>query len=148
MAILTDNNTWNYGLSDQVQYSVMASRTSNQAWSKGLYQVHTVNSNSRNSKANIAYFQKKNPIIRIFGISWWLAVPINPGKWSCTVILIRCPGHLPISRQPSGKASEAAGLSRFYFFQQSYFSRGKVIYCFWSTALCHWTVGSWRLEAK
>ena len=25
----------NYRLSDQVQYSVMASRTSNQAWSKG-----------------------------------------------------------------------------------------------------------------
>jgi hypothetical protein len=27
---------WNYRLSDQVQYSVMASETSNQAWSKGL----------------------------------------------------------------------------------------------------------------
>jgi hypothetical protein len=27
---------WNYRLSDQVQYSFMASRTSNQTWSKGL----------------------------------------------------------------------------------------------------------------
>jgi len=30
------NLSWNYRLSDKVQYSVMASRTSNQVWSKGL----------------------------------------------------------------------------------------------------------------
>jgi len=27
---------WNYQLSDQVQYSIMASRTSKQVWSKGI----------------------------------------------------------------------------------------------------------------
>jgi len=37
----------NYRLSDQVQYSVMAYRTANQAWSKGLDAVQTVNCNSR-----------------------------------------------------------------------------------------------------
>jgi len=30
------NFPWNYRLSDQVQYCAMASRTANQAWSKGL----------------------------------------------------------------------------------------------------------------
>jgi len=30
------NLPWNYQLSDQLQYSLMASTTSNQAWSKGL----------------------------------------------------------------------------------------------------------------
>jgi len=30
------NLPWNYRLSDQVQYSVVASRTSNQAWKKDL----------------------------------------------------------------------------------------------------------------
>ena len=30
-------------------------------------------------------FSKKNPIIRIFCLSGWLAVPINPNKWSSTV---------------------------------------------------------------
>jgi len=30
------NFPWNYRISHQVQYSVIASRTSNQVWSKGL----------------------------------------------------------------------------------------------------------------
>ena len=34
---------------------------------------------------NIAYFQKKNPLIRILCISGWLAVPINPDK--CSLLL-------------------------------------------------------------
>jgi len=29
-------------------------------------------------------FSKKNPIIRIFCVSGWLVVPINPDKWSST----------------------------------------------------------------
>ena len=32
-------------------------------------------------------FSKKNPIIWIFCIYGWLAVPISPDKWSSTVIL-------------------------------------------------------------
>jgi hypothetical protein len=35
--------------------------------------------------ANAAYFQRKNPHIRIFCISGWLAVAINPYKWSSIV---------------------------------------------------------------
>ena len=34
--IYETNLSWKYLLSDEVQYSVMASRTSNKAWSKGL----------------------------------------------------------------------------------------------------------------
>jgi len=34
--------------------------------------------------AEVAYFQRKNSVIRIFCITGWLAVPINPGKWSFT----------------------------------------------------------------
>jgi hypothetical protein len=30
-------------------------------------------------------FSKKKPIIQIFCISGWLAVPINPDKWSSSV---------------------------------------------------------------
>jgi hypothetical protein len=30
---------------------------------------------------------KKNPIIRIFHLSEWLAVPINPDKWRYTVLV-------------------------------------------------------------
>ena len=72
----------NYRLSDQVQYSVMASRTPNQAWST---QVHTVNSNIRTSKIKCSLFSKKNPIIRILYTSGWLAIPINRCKWRSTV---------------------------------------------------------------
>jgi len=34
LSVILQNLPWNYWLSDQVQYSVMASRTSNEAWSK------------------------------------------------------------------------------------------------------------------
>ena len=43
-------------------------------------QVRTVNSNSRTSNCHCSLFSKKNPITRIFCISGWLAVPINPDK--------------------------------------------------------------------
>jgi len=63
-----------------VQYSVMASGTSDPAWSQGWTQVRTVrvNSNGRTSYCQCSLFSKKNPIIQIFCISGWLAVPINP----------------------------------------------------------------------
>ena len=47
-------------------------------------QPTTVNSNSRNSNWQCSLFVKKNPIIRIFYISGWFAVPINLDKWSST----------------------------------------------------------------
>jgi hypothetical protein len=63
----------------------MASWTSNQAWSKYLDAVHTVNSNSRTSNCQCNLFSiKKNPIIRICCIFERLAVPIEPDKWSST----------------------------------------------------------------
>jgi hypothetical protein len=77
---------WNCRLSDQVQCSVMSSRTSNQAYSKGLVAVHTVNSNRGTSNYHCCLFSKKNPIIRIFCISGWLAVPNSPNKWRFTVL--------------------------------------------------------------
>jgi len=76
----------NYWLSDQVQYSVMASRTSCQVWSKVLIQVCTLNSNRRNSNCKCSLFSKKNPIIQIFCISRWLTVSINPDKWRSNVL--------------------------------------------------------------
>ena len=48
----------------------------------GQAYVQTVNNNSRTSNCQFGLFSKKNPIIRIFCISGWLAVPINPNKWS------------------------------------------------------------------
>jgi hypothetical protein len=66
----------------------MACRTSDQAWSKVETQVHAVNRNSRTSNCQCNLFSKKNPIIRIFCISGWLAVPIKPDKWSLTVCII------------------------------------------------------------
>jgi len=67
----------------------MTSRTSHQAWSKGLDAgtVHTVNSNSRTSNCQCSLFSKQNPIIRIFYISGWLAVPIKPDKWSSAYLI-------------------------------------------------------------
>ena len=56
------NLPWNYRLSDQVQYSVMACRTANQAWSKGSDAVHTVNDNSRTSKCQCSLLKKKSNI--------------------------------------------------------------------------------------
>jgi len=49
-------------------------------------QVRTVNSNSRTSNCQCSLFSEKNPIIRNLCISGWLAVPINPNKWSFTVL--------------------------------------------------------------
>jgi len=49
-------------------------------------QVRTVNSNSRTGNCRCCLFSKKNPIIRIFCISGWVAVPINPDKWSSAVL--------------------------------------------------------------
>ena len=48
-------------------------------------QVLTVNSNSRTSNWRCNLFSKKNPIIRIFWISGWLAVPVNPDQLSSGV---------------------------------------------------------------
>ena len=50
-------------------------------------QVHTVNSNSRNSNCGCSLFSRKNSIIRILCMCGWLAIPINPDKWSSTVII-------------------------------------------------------------
>ena len=47
--------------------------------------VHTVNRSRRNLNFQRRLFSKKNSIIRIFCISGWLAVPINPDKWSSAV---------------------------------------------------------------
>jgi hypothetical protein len=53
-----NNLPWNYRLSDQVHYSVMASRTSNQAWSKGLNEdTHCPIVTAELQTANIAYLQ-------------------------------------------------------------------------------------------
>ena len=82
--ILQNELVWNYRFSDQVRYSVMAYRTSNQAWSKGL----NAGTYSRTSKCQCSLFPKKTAIIQIFCISGWLAVPINPDKWSSTVLEI------------------------------------------------------------
>jgi len=49
-------------------------------------QVHTVNSNSRTSNCQWGLFLKKNAIIRTSCIFGWLAVPINPDKWSSNVL--------------------------------------------------------------
>ena len=76
-------------LSDQVQYSVVDSTTSNQARSKVLEAGNTVNNNSRISNCPCSLFSKKNPIIRIFCICGWLAIPFNPDKWRTTVIYTR-----------------------------------------------------------
>ena len=60
-------------------------------------QIHTVNNNSRTSNRKCIIFSKKNPIIRIFCISGWLAVPINPDKWSSTVLRQKS-GPIPLRR--------------------------------------------------
>jgi hypothetical protein len=38
------------------------------------------------SELQTAIVSKKNPIILIFYISGWLAISVNPGKWSTTVM--------------------------------------------------------------
>ena len=80
------NLSWSYRLSDQVQYSVMASGTTNQARSKGL-DAGTQSSNSRTSNCQCSVVsKKKNPIIRIFCISGWLGASVNPDNWSSPAI--------------------------------------------------------------
>ena len=49
-------------------------------------QVCTVNSNCWNSYCHCSLFKKKNPIIQIFCISRWFSIPVNPDKWSSTVL--------------------------------------------------------------
>jgi hypothetical protein len=49
-------------------------------------QVHTVKNNSRTSNCQYRLFAKKNPIIRNFCLSWCLAVPNIPDKWSSNVL--------------------------------------------------------------
>jgi len=49
-------------------------------------QVHTVNSNSRISNCQCSLLSKKYPIIRIFCLSGCLVVPVNPDKWSSTLL--------------------------------------------------------------
>ena len=48
-------------------------------------QVHAVNSKSRTLNSRCNLFSKKNPITRIFCISEWLAVSINPHTRNCIV---------------------------------------------------------------
>jgi len=48
-------------------------------------QVHTVNCSSWPSACQCSPFSSKKPIFLIFCISRWLAVPINPEKWSSAV---------------------------------------------------------------
>jgi hypothetical protein len=54
-----------------------------------LTQVHTLNIESRTSNSPCRLFSKKNSVIRIFCISGWFAVQINPDKWSATVFNFR-----------------------------------------------------------
>jgi hypothetical protein len=51
-------------------------------------QLNTVNSKSQTSNYHCSLFSKKNPIIRIFSLSGWLTIPINPGKQSSTALLL------------------------------------------------------------
>jgi hypothetical protein len=81
LGIYKTNLPSNYRLSDQVQCSVVAYRTANQARSKCLAAVHTVNSNSRTANCQCSLLSNKDPIIRGFCLSEWLAVPVNPDKW-------------------------------------------------------------------
>jgi len=50
--------------------------------------VHTANSNGQTLHCQCSLFSKKNPIIQIFCISGWLAIPINLDKCSSTVLAI------------------------------------------------------------
>jgi len=52
-------------------------------------EAHTVNSNRWNSNYQFSTFSKDIPIIRIFCICGYLAVPINPDRWSSTVLIFK-----------------------------------------------------------
>jgi len=62
-------------------------------------QVHSVNSSSLTSNCQCSLFSKKNPIIRIFCISEWLATTINPDKWSSTVMYCYPPAGILVWSQ-------------------------------------------------
>jgi hypothetical protein len=49
-------------------------------------QVHCVNSNSRSSNCQCSLYSKKNPVIRIFCLSGWLAIQVVQDKWISTVM--------------------------------------------------------------
>jgi hypothetical protein len=51
------------------------------AWNSHLWKFFPT------SDYQCSLFSKKNPVIRIFCISGWLLVPINPDKWSSAVFL-------------------------------------------------------------
>ena len=51
------------------------------------------------SNCQCSLFSKKNPVIRIFYISGWHAVPINPDKWSYTVLISTTHWVFPDSNQ-------------------------------------------------
>jgi len=63
-------------------------------------QVHIVNINSRTSYFQNSLFSEKNPIIRIFCFSGWLAIPINPDKCGYTPyqllieLMTMCKSHI------------------------------------------------------
>jgi len=56
----------------------------------------SVNSNNRTSKCQCSIFSKKNLIIRIFCISRWSSVPINPDKSSSTLLYLVAPSFAKI----------------------------------------------------
>jgi hypothetical protein len=60
----------------------MASRSPNQAWSKYLDAGKIATTEIQTA---IVAHLKKNLIIRIFCLSGWISVLINPEKWSSTV---------------------------------------------------------------
>ena len=68
--------------------------------------VHTVNSDSRTANCQYSLFSQKNPIIRNFCISGWLAVRINPNMWKCTVfVTLRRLTHILIVRKQEAASS-------------------------------------------
>ena len=70
----------------RINYSAVLWLTELQIWRgrKVQTQVHTVNCKSRTANCQCSLLWKKNPIIRIFCISGWLTVPINPDMWGST----------------------------------------------------------------
>jgi len=63
-----------------IQYSamLMASRTSNQVWSKSLDAGTCCKCSSQTSSCQCSLFSKESPVVRIFCISGWLAIPFIP----------------------------------------------------------------------
>ena len=57
-----------------------------QAWLKGIDSGTYCNYNTQTLNCQCSLFSKKSPIIQIFCISGWFAIPINPYKWSYTIL--------------------------------------------------------------